>query len=282
MSFKNRTNWPIALIFTAVILSLVACDGNGRTLVYRADGTAAEAKVVYTDADGNTQEETVTLPWETSFEISQEFKFELRVSNTQPTGKIKCEVRLDDSKRGDKSSAAYAVCMGSVKLDGDSTSGSFVSYNAEGDLKEASELVKKGESEKALSKIEGVLNNAPNFADAYFVQGLAYKNMEELDRAIAAYGQAITLDPDYVHAYNNRGLAYQQAGERDLAVADFTSALEVDPAYVTGYFNRAVILASMGDLKAARADVVKVQELTDDPEIRAWAEKALAQLDGAN
>ena len=159
-----------------------------------------------------------------------------------------------------------------------STSGSFISYSAETSLSDVQSLINDGKLQDALAKVESVLEDAPNFAGAYFMQGLVYKNMEDLDQAIAAYGQAIALDPEYIGAYNNRGRAYQQKGELELAVNDFTAALEVDPGYVNGYFNRAIVLANMGDLEAARADVLKVQELADDPDMLAWAEEALAQL----
>jgi hypothetical protein len=68
MKFKNCVNW-MGVLVTVITLCLTGCGGS-RTLVYRATGTATEAKVVYTDADGNTQEETVTLPWETSVEFT--------------------------------------------------------------------------------------------------------------------------------------------------------------------------------------------------------------------
>ena len=54
-------------------------------------------------------------------------------------------------------------------------------------------MINDGELEDALAKVESVLEDAPNFAGAYFMQGLVYKNMEDLDQAIVAYGQAISL-----------------------------------------------------------------------------------------
>ena len=281
MNSKNRINWLVVMVVTAIILVLTACGGSSSELVYRVTGTATEVKVAYADADGNTQEETVTLPWETSVEVSQDIDFELRVSNNQPTGEIKCEVWLDDRKLGDKDSAAYVVCMGSVHL-GNGNPSSFVSYNVEVDLKDALDLMNEGELERALAKVESALDDAPNFANVYYVWGLIYKNMEEPDQALTAYSQAIALDPEYIEAYDYRGQVYGKMGEFELAVADFTAAIELDPEYVYGYFNRAITYANMGELEAAKADLLKVQELADDPEMLARAEEFFAQLDDAN
>jgi tetratricopeptide (TPR) repeat protein len=279
MNSKNRFNWLVIMVAAAIGLFLTACGGSSSELVYRVTGTATEATVAYTDADGNTQEKTVTLPWETSFEISQEFEFELRASNNQPTGEIECEVWLDDRELGDRGSAAYVVCTGSVHPDDPGKPSSFVSYNVEVDLKDALDLMNEGELERALAKVESALDDAPNFANVYFVQGLVYKNMEEPDQALAAYGQVIALDPEFIGAYHNRGGVYLNMGEFELAVADFTAAIELDPEYVNSYYTRAIAYANMGELEAAKADVLKVQELADDPEMLAWAEEALAELD---
>ena len=281
MNSKNRINWLVVMVVTAIILVLTACGGSSSELVYRVTGTATEVKVAYADADGNTQEETATLPWETSVEVSQDIEFELRVSNNQPTGEIKCEVWLNDRKLGDKDSAAYVVCMGSVHL-GNGNPSSFVSYNVEVDLKDALDLMNKGELERALAKVESALDDAPNFASVHYVRGLIYKNMEDPDQALTAYSQAIALDPEYIEAYDYRGQVYGKMGEFELAVADFTAAIELDPEYVYGYFNRAITYANMGEVEAAKADLLKVQELADDPEMLARAEEFFAQLDDAD
>ena len=71
-------------------------------------------------------------------------------------------------------------------------------------------------------------------------------------------------------------------GEFELAVADLTGVIELAPEYAKGYYSRGVAYANMGEIEAAKADLLKVQELTDDPELLAWTEQALAQIDDAD
>jgi Tol biopolymer transport system component/regulator of sirC expression with transglutaminase-like and TPR domain len=270
-----------SIIYSIVlILFLTACGGGeSDTLTYRVEGSADTVEIVYSDADGNSTEDSVSLPWETTFEIGKEFNFKIVASNQQPTGDVACFVIFNDRELGDSHSDAYIECSGSVARSGNSTSSDFHSFPVESYLADAQEFYDQEDYQKALQEIDSALEVAPNFPAAYFSQGLVYKAMGESEKAISAYSQAIGLDPEFVKAYNNRGLLYQDRGDLDLAIEDWTTAVGVDPTYANGYFNRAIAYADMGELDIAREDVLKVQDLSDDPEMVAWAEEALAELD---
>ena len=45
----------------------------------------------------------------------------------------------------------------------------------------------------------------PELAESHYNQGVTLQSDGQLDRAIAAYREAIRLKPDYVIAYNNLG-----------------------------------------------------------------------------
>ena len=51
----------------------------------------------------------------------------------------------------------------------------------------------------------------------------------DLDSVIARCGRAIEADPGDIEAYASRGLAYLRKGEIDRAVADYDRALSIDP-----------------------------------------------------
>src|SRR5262245_34351868 len=50
-------------------------------------------------------------------------------------------------------------------------------------------------------------------AIAYCNRGHAYATMEDYDRAIVDYSEAIRLNPSFAGAYNNRAWAYFKAGK---------------------------------------------------------------------
>lgn len=58
-------------------------------------------------------------------------------------------------------------------------------------------------------------------------KGLALEGLEEYERAVAAYNEAIKRMPDFFEATNNRGEAYAKLNKTDKAIADFEKAIEI-------------------------------------------------------
>jgi tetratricopeptide (TPR) repeat protein len=77
--------------------------------------------------------------------------------------------------------------------------------------------------------IQGRGETAKNSAIARRYRGLAYQRKDDLDRAIADYGEAIRLDPEYAEAYYGRGLTYRNKGDLERAIADYSEAIRLDP-----------------------------------------------------
>src|SRR5580692_825115 len=99
--------------------------------------------------------------------------------------------------------------------------------------------------------------NPKDAAASYSNRGNAYQRKGNLDRAIADYNQAITLDPKNAEAYYSRGYAYRakgdtgraiayvkrgiadtEKGDNDRAIADYNQAIALDPKYSAAYNNR--------------------------------------------
>ncbi len=66
---------------------------------------------------------------------------------------------------------------------------------------------------------------AMHLAEAYYNRGNTHATLNEYDRAIADYTQAISIEPKLVEAYNKRGLAYHSIGLYEEALADYTQAI---------------------------------------------------------
>ena len=62
---------------------------------------------------------------------------------------------------------------------------------------------------------------------ALYNMGNVYAKNGEIDKAIAAYSQAIRKDKDLAEAYFNRGLLYIYTGQKALANADLSKAGEL-------------------------------------------------------
>jgi len=60
-------------------------------------------------------------------------------------------------------------------------------------------------------------------------RGAVYQAKGELDRAIADYDKAISLNTKYSRAYHARGEAYKAKGDMKRATADFQKSAELKP-----------------------------------------------------
>jgi tetratricopeptide (TPR) repeat protein len=95
----------------------------------------------------------------------------------------------------------------------------------------------------------------------YSYRGNAFSIQNDLDRAIADYTQAVTLQVDNAEVYHNRAVAYGKKGDYDSAIADFSRVLEIDPDYAIDYYNRGYAYDLKEDNKSAVADYSKAIEL---------------------
>jgi tetratricopeptide (TPR) repeat protein len=79
--------------------------------------------------------------------------------------------------------------------------------------------------------------------DAYemLMQGYTQAQAGNMQAAIKAYNQAITLSPTYLHAWLFRGKAFATLGDHDSALADYARALQLQPGHADVLMQRAVL-----------------------------------------
>jgi lipoprotein NlpI len=102
---------------------------------------------------------------------------------------------------------------------------------------------------------------AKKTAEQFYAEGKKYSSVENADKAINSYSQAIKLNPKFAKAYNNRGIAYVGKSQYDLAIADFNKAIELDQKNGKVYNNRAVAYWYKGEKDKAAQDVQKAKSL---------------------
>jgi tetratricopeptide (TPR) repeat protein len=156
---------------------------------------------------------------------------------------------------------------------------------------------------RLLKKIEAVPSFSPALlARIYSNRGIAYRELNEPEKALEDFNRAIALDPDDARAYGNRGITqralkqYEQAlsdlnralslddtmdwvhvargevyrhiGEYQRALEDFNRALAIDPDYAAAYAGRGRVYYRLKQYDQAARDLE--HGLAIDPEM-AWA-----------
>lgn len=106
-------------------------------------------------------------------------------------------------------------------------------------------------------RVEGLYNKA------YYLQTTGFRDTSRYTKAIEIYSEIEEIDPSNATANFNKGfihLEYLQNYEK--AVDEFSEAIEKYPGYYQAFYNRGLSLESLGRLEAARNDYKKALSMS--------------------
>jgi tetratricopeptide (TPR) repeat protein len=99
--------------------------------------------------------------------------------------------------------------------------------------------------------------------DLYNFIGLAFRGMNNNDRALFNYNMAIAIDPGNFRAYNNFGFLYLNEGKNEEAVEYFNKAIAHNGKYAEAFSNRGIARNRMGQFKVAEDDYLAATKYDD-------------------
>lgn len=115
----------------------------------------------------------------------------------------------------------------------------------------------------AIQYLNQAIQQNPNSAEAYNSRGNAYRDLNQLQKAVSDYNQAVRLNPKYVKAYNNRGIINYSLKKYELAMVDYSKAIDLKPSYNLAYLNRGLTYYQLERNNLACKDFQKACELGD-------------------
>jgi tetratricopeptide (TPR) repeat protein len=153
-----------------------------------------------------------------------------------------------------------------------------------------------GDTAKAISSMQTVVEQDPGYYDAYIQLGLMHAEHHN-KLAIDYYNNALRIDPQSIEALYNLGMFYQENDMIDNAIISYNSilkiepknkyanynigyiylvylnkfkeainyfseALKIDPKYTEAYYNRGLCYEMLGDYTNARADYHNATNIT--------------------
>jgi tetratricopeptide (TPR) repeat protein len=114
----------------------------------------------------------------------------------------------------------------------------------------AADYVMLGDYSDADKWFSQVVAETPNDFDAWYLLGRTKYNENEYAAAIADFEHALALHPRYIEAENNIGLAWKELNQRDKAQAAFQAAIDwqgTQPTDAQPFLNLGALLADQGD-----------------------------------
>ncbi len=85
------------------------------------------------------------------------------------------------------------------------------------------------EYKKAIGQFIRVIEQYPNFKEAYSILGNAYYHHNMIDKAVESYQKVKELDPKDPDSYENTGVIYANMGRFDEAIKEWKMVMKIDP-----------------------------------------------------
>jgi ketosteroid isomerase-like protein len=121
------------------------------------------------------------------------------------------------------------------------------------ELRDASELIKLGEYERALTRVEAYLKERPKDARGRFLKGLILVEQKKIDDAIAVFTDLTRDFPELPEPHNNLAVLYANQGQYDKARSALEMAIRTHPSYATAHENLGDVYAKMASQAYGKA-----------------------------
>jgi tetratricopeptide (TPR) repeat protein len=113
------------------------------------------------------------------------------------------------------------------------------------ELAEANKLLRSGEPQQALERVDKLLAAKPGDPQARFLKGLIYTEQGNSRAAIEVF-QKLTQDyPELPEPYNNLAVVYASQGQYDKARVALERSIHTHPSYATAYENLGDVYAKL-------------------------------------
>jgi tetratricopeptide (TPR) repeat protein len=112
----------------------------------------------------------------------------------------------------------------------------------QGQIRELINLYSQGQLQLALKQAETLVQQFPNSAILFNIQGAVLKGLGQLGLSVEASNKALAIKPDYAEAYSNMGAALQEQVKLEEAIEAYNKALAIKPDYAEAKHNLAETL----------------------------------------
>lgn len=113
------------------------------------------------------------------------------------------------------------------------------------DIEDAAKLLKAGQHQQALERVNRFLGANPRNAQARFLKGLIYTDQGNTKEAIDIFTKLTQDYPELPEPYNNLAVIYASQGQYEKARGALEQSIRTHPSYATAYENLGDVYAKL-------------------------------------
>lgn len=125
-------------------------------------------------------------------------------------------------------------------------------------------LFNEGQYAQAETQALTMVERFPSYGLGWKILGLAYKQLQKLEDALASMQKAVALWPGDAGAHNNLGVLFKELGRLDEAEACYLRALDIKSDYGVALSNLGDILNELGRFDEAEVRLRQALEIKPD------------------
>src|SRR4051812_9952901 len=121
------------------------------------------------------------------------------------------------------------------------------------DLQEAAKLLKSGQQQQALDRVNRILAVRPRDAQARFLKGVILTDQGSTREAIEIFTRLTQEYPELPEPYNNLAVIYASQGQYEKARGALEQSIRTHPSYATAYENLGDVYAKLASQAYGKA-----------------------------
>lgn len=144
----------------------------------------------------------------------------------------------------------------------------FVSFILSGCGKSAQQFYESGKQKfdnkdyhGCIKDLTEAIDKDSKYSDAWFLRGIASKNLQDTVSALNDYSKAIEINPSHKQAFYMRGSLLFNLKRFTEAISDYTKAIELDAGYLDALHMRGKALHNIGKYEEAIEDQLAVAKI---------------------
>jgi tetratricopeptide (TPR) repeat protein len=122
-------------------------------------------------------------------------------------------------------------------------------------------LTLEGKLKEAQPYVDRLLAHDPSHAHGWIMAGSIAQQLDQIDKAIKAYQQAVKLNTDVVEPYFQLGILHQQQEDYQQAAEAFEQVVRLEPRNAEAHINLGVVYAAMAKVDQAEKAYLTALEI---------------------